>query len=136
MNNFGFRPESKRAVVAAQKRATPKSGLAVPPTPPTPPAPPEVSHDDIARRAYDIYIKKGRQQGQSQQNWRQAEAELRKEAVAAGLGKLSETPPATHVSLEPPVKTIASAASSFLGGKSSTGGPTNPLPSGGRNAKN
>jgi hypothetical protein len=37
---------------------------------------PAPSHDDIARRAYEIYVKKGCQQGQCKQNWRQAEQDL------------------------------------------------------------
>ena len=40
----------------------------------------EISHNDIARRAYEIYVKNGYQQGQSQQNWQQAEEELRNKA--------------------------------------------------------
>jgi Protein of unknown function (DUF2934) len=35
------------------------------------------SHDDIANRAYDIYVKNGCQQGQCEKNWHQAELELR-----------------------------------------------------------
>ena len=35
------------------------------------------THDDIANRAYDIYLKSGRKQGQCEQNWHQAELELR-----------------------------------------------------------
>lgn len=35
------------------------------------------THDDIANRAYDIYVKKDRQEGQCKQNWEQAEHELR-----------------------------------------------------------
>jgi hypothetical protein len=34
--------------------------------------------DDIAKRAYEIYVKKGCQQGQCEQNWKQAERELKK----------------------------------------------------------
>jgi hypothetical protein len=34
------------------------------------------THDDIAHRAYDIYVQDGRKQGQCKQNWRQAEHEL------------------------------------------------------------
>jgi hypothetical protein len=36
------------------------------------------THAEIARRAYDIYVKNGRKQGQCKQNWHQAEADLRK----------------------------------------------------------
>lgn len=35
------------------------------------------SHADIARRAYDIWIANGRPFGQDEQNWRDAEEQLR-----------------------------------------------------------
>ena len=34
------------------------------------------THGDIAKRAYEIYVKNGRKEGQSRQNWQQAEQEL------------------------------------------------------------
>ena len=34
------------------------------------------AHGDIADRAYDIYVRDGRKQGQCKQNWHQAELEL------------------------------------------------------------
>jgi hypothetical protein len=34
------------------------------------------SHDAIAHRAYDIYVKAGSTQGHCKQNWQQAEREL------------------------------------------------------------
>jgi hypothetical protein len=43
------------------------------------------THDDIARRAYAIYLKHGRRQGQSEQNWHQAEHELRNEKLEAHM---------------------------------------------------
>jgi hypothetical protein len=36
------------------------------------------SHESIARRAYEIWERKGRPDGQCQQNWQEAEAELRR----------------------------------------------------------
>jgi len=36
-----------------------------------------VTHEDIAQRAHDIYVKNGFRQGQSNQNWEQAERDLR-----------------------------------------------------------
>jgi hypothetical protein len=39
------------------------------------------AHSDIARRAYEIYLKNGRRQGQAEKNWHQAEQELRNEKV-------------------------------------------------------
>lgn len=41
------------------------------------------THDDIARRAYDIYVKAGRKQGQCKQNWQQAEQSLHEQGKAA-----------------------------------------------------
>lgn len=38
------------------------------------------SHDDIARRAFMIYTKSGNKEGQSQQNWDQAEREMKQDA--------------------------------------------------------
>ena len=35
------------------------------------------THAEIARRAYDIYVKTGCEQGRCKQNWHQAETELR-----------------------------------------------------------
>ena len=36
-----------------------------------------VTHEDIARHAYEIYVDTGRRQDQSEQNWLQAERELK-----------------------------------------------------------
>jgi len=36
----------------------------------------EPTHDVIAHRAYDIYIRSGSKQGHCKQNWQQAEVEL------------------------------------------------------------
>ena len=36
-----------------------------------------LTHEDIARHAYEIYIEMGCRQGQSEQNWLQAEQELK-----------------------------------------------------------
>ena len=36
-----------------------------------------LTHEEIARRAYEIYVEKGCPQGQSEQNWLQAEQELK-----------------------------------------------------------
>jgi hypothetical protein len=47
------------------------------------PTVPMYTHEDIARRAYEIYVKRGRRQGQSLQDWNQAEQELQNERIAA-----------------------------------------------------
>jgi DNA relaxase NicK len=39
-------------------------------------------HIDIARRAYEIYVEKGSQQGQSEQDWLQAEQEMKNQDQA------------------------------------------------------
>lgn len=39
------------------------------------------SHEDIAKRAYDIYLKTGRVQGQCKQNWEQAEHSLHDQSL-------------------------------------------------------
>ncbi len=36
-----------------------------------------LTHDDIAQRAHALYLEKGCQQGQSEQDWLQAEQELK-----------------------------------------------------------
>jgi uncharacterized protein YbcI len=41
------------------------------------------THEDIANRAYDIYLKNGRKQGQCKQNWQQAEQSLRDQSQAS-----------------------------------------------------
>ena len=41
------------------------------------------THHDIAERAYDIYVKNGRKQGQCKQNWQQAEQSLHDQGNAA-----------------------------------------------------
>ena len=45
------------------------------------------AHDDIARRAYEIYVEKGCLQGQSEQNWQQAEQEQKNESTVTKLLK-------------------------------------------------
>ena len=40
---------------------------------------PMPAHDEIVRRAYEIYIKNGLRQGQCERNWHQAENDLRNE---------------------------------------------------------
>ena len=46
-----------------------------------------VTHDDIARRAYEIYVEKGCLQGQSEQNWQQAEQEQKNRNTVTKLSK-------------------------------------------------
>ena len=43
----------------------------------------EFTHDQIAERAYDIYVKNGRHEDQCQKNWEQAENDLRHQGLLA-----------------------------------------------------
>ena len=42
-----------------------------------------LTHGDIAERAYDLYVQSGYQQGQSLQNWMQAEKDLHDQGLLA-----------------------------------------------------
>ena len=42
-----------------------------------------ITHDEIAERAYDIYVQNGRRENQCQQNWEQAEYDLRHQGLLA-----------------------------------------------------
>jgi hypothetical protein len=74
------KPKKSKVVVDQQPKATqvpapqqahdnprPKSAQTTNPT-----------TDDIAKRAYEIYLEKGCQQGQCEENWKQAEQEMTK----------------------------------------------------------
>jgi hypothetical protein len=56
------------------------------------PSPQRPTHDEIAARAYEIYLREGRPAGREQEHWTAAEAELVKEKAAAqakrGSGKV------------------------------------------------
>jgi DUF2934 family protein len=68
MNKYSTQSEANRVLAAGQTHGDlhPGRGIITMPT-----------HDDIARRAYDIYVTSGSKRGQCLQNWRQAEHELR-----------------------------------------------------------
>lgn len=58
-----------RQAFAAQRTPNPlRAGLVVPATP---------RHEEIARYAYKIYVETGCREGQSEQNWLQAERALK-----------------------------------------------------------
>jgi hypothetical protein len=56
----------------------PQSKLAVSVTP---------AHEEIAMRAYQIYVQLGRPQGQSEQIWQQAEQDIRNRSRATAVSK-------------------------------------------------
>jgi len=68
MNKYTTQSEATRILAAQQTHSDlhPGHGVITMPT-----------HADIAKRAYDIYVKNGCKQGQCKQNWQQAEHELR-----------------------------------------------------------
>jgi hypothetical protein len=53
-----------------------------------------LTHEDIARHAYEIYAEAGYRQGHSEQNWLQAEQELRNQQhwLQAGLEARHQKP--------------------------------------------
>lgn len=68
MNKYSNKSKG-RQVFAAQQRANASH--------PEPVVAAILTHEDIARYAYEIYAETGCRQGQSEQNWLQAEQELR-----------------------------------------------------------
>ena len=106
MNNFVIQPESTRPFAVRPDRAAPT---------PEPAKAPSLSHEDVARRAYDLYVKKGRQPGQCQQNWHQAEHDLRHGGGECGCGPSS----APRTGSAPIVKNVAGGAPSNKGGRRS-----------------
>jgi hypothetical protein len=127
MSVFVTPPASMHVSTAPQQSAAPQSGPATPPAP---------AHDAIARRAYEIYVQKGRQPGQCQQNWRQAEQDLHNQ----GHGSCSPHPcgcgqaPGSSAGSAPAVKTVAGAAPAILGERTSTCCGTTSGPNGGRDS--
>ena len=131
MKDFVVQPDSTHASPGTQQRAIPQSGPAMTPASPAP------SHDDIARRAHDIYVKKGRQPGQCKQNWQQAEQELHHQSkpTCAAHESCCDPSPAPHAGSTPVVKTVAGASPSIIGGQGSTHGGMTPVSTGGRDAQ-
>jgi len=68
MNKYTTQSEATRILAAQQTHDDrhPGHGVITMPT-----------HDDIARRAYDIYVKNGCKLGRCKENWQQAEHDLR-----------------------------------------------------------
>ena len=65
--------KSAPAAPATRKRTSAKKTAA---SEASPQAIMRFTHDDIARKAYEIWLAKGRPLGQDEQNWCEAEAEL------------------------------------------------------------
>ena len=59
------------------------------------------THAEIAKRAYEIYLKKGGQEGHCERNWLQAEQELRTQRMPASQPKPSGDKPTATPSHAP-----------------------------------
>jgi Protein of unknown function (DUF2934) len=46
-----------------------------------------VTHDDVAHRAYDLYVERGREDGHDVEDWLQAEGELQSTAAQGGIAE-------------------------------------------------
>ncbi len=57
-----------------------------------------IQHEEIAKRAYEIYLGNGAQPGRDQENWLQAEAELHGE-LQQQVSAIAKTVPAPQPSL-------------------------------------
>ncbi len=79
------------------------------------------SHDEIARRAYELFVNRGCTQGQDRQDWMQAERELRASTAVA----LSPKPSAAATGLRADSKDAAKASAKTIPtagcGKNGTG---------------
>lgn len=102
MDTFVNKPKKSKGSAIPQPKTTPGLATQQPKTPLSPPAQPlkaaqvptpqpardiprpkpastaAPTQEDIAKRAYEIYIRMGRPEGQSDQIWTQAEQELKK----------------------------------------------------------
>jgi hypothetical protein len=72
MNKYTTQSEANRNLAARQTHGDMHAGPGVINLP---------KHDEIARRAYSIYVKSGSKKGHCTANWSQAERELRTDAV-------------------------------------------------------
>ena len=68
----GFSSGGSGAAVATAPAAKPSPATTAPASPK-----PTVTRDQIAKRAYEIWVAKGRPHGKDLENWQQAERELR-----------------------------------------------------------
>ena len=125
MKYFMTQQEPVRVFTAPQRLATPSIRSAMPRVP---------SHEDIAMRAYEIYVENGRKQGHGPQDWQQAERELEK-AATAGPPAPVEAPPVARVASPPVQRTVAGASPPITVAREPTRPGMTPLPYGGRGTK-
>jgi hypothetical protein len=89
MTKFMNKTKSPQVFISGQPNTAPVSA----PQPiheishPRPIATSSPAHEDIARRAYQIYVEKGYPQDQSEQNWKQAEREQLDRGLATFLSR-------------------------------------------------
>ena len=106
-------------------------------------------HEEIARRAYEIYVQKGRKAGQCQQNWKQAEQDLRQQGKAAcaakgccgnqlpaaEAGSSASVKTVAEAGAKPALKTVSGALRSIMGGNGSARRGATPATARGRGGK-
>lgn len=63
----GEKTSAPKAVKAGASQTAKAASAAVKPSP---------SHDEIAKRAYELYLARGAEHGHAEQDWAQAESEL------------------------------------------------------------
>jgi hypothetical protein len=136
MTDFVIQPAVAQGLATPQSRSVVQRGAAAAAGP---------THDAIASRAYDLYVQTGQQQGQCQQNWKQAEQALCHEAQATCEAQEdcdSDATPAAAGSNSSTsgVKTapgkLPGMAPARLGDRPATPTGTNPLPRDGQRHRN
>jgi hypothetical protein len=109
MDNFAIKPQSTHAPSTSRKQTTSQSEMTKSRAP---------SHEDIARRAYDIYEKNNRREGQCWHNWMQAEQELKADHSLSSAEQecRPEESPTQRTDSSPTKKTPGGATPLLLGG--------------------
>ena len=82
MNKYNNQSKSKQVLAAQQMLNASHPGPVVAAM---------LTHEDIARHAHEIYIEKGCRQGQSEQDWLQAEQELKNQRNWLQAGRDTKT---------------------------------------------
>lgn len=77
-------PKSTKQSTPTRTRARKTPAPTTPATPPTStPTPLTLNHDEIANRAYELFLDSGAMHGRDLEHWLRAESELRDRSVAA-----------------------------------------------------
>ena len=114
MNDQVTRMESSRRPAASQSVATRDAEADAQPAYPAPP------HDEIERRAYEIYIESGCKSGHCRENWEQAERELRQNSGARDSPQCRADTSDQDEDEGPVIRTFPDAVESIKRGSAST----------------